>query len=898
MKPILIPGDSWLLTADFIRKGHDLILVGPDGKEFFIEDYFLNNPPLDLVTDTGAIIQGKLALQLAGPLAPGQLAGPITGQVSIGRVDAVEGNAEVTRTNGITEQIEQNTDIFQGDVIITKTGASIGISFVDDTIFSIGENGRMVIDEMVYDSETQEGTFNTSILQGVFSFVSGKIAKSEPDAMMLTTPVATIGIRGTKVAGVAAQEGTENTLLLLPENVNGQQIVGEVTVTNQGGSSVLNQMGASLSVSSSFTQPPPPVNLSQEQIQQKFGNTLTTLSKANTVNAEVKTEKATREVETAKAEVKVAQEKAEVAEAAAEEATQEAEAQMEAAVESGDLEAIAEAEVAIEEAEEAKEEAKEVMAEAEAAEAVVESKVEAVQEAKAVLEVAKQEQAVQVQAVKSVKEAVKEKETIKEVAPEEPKEAPAEKSAPENNSEQQVEGGSKESPVEEVLEEVPVEEIPVEEIPVEAPAEEAPIEKAPEPVDTAPPPVAAGPPPAAYTPPAIIVSKTVVTFNLDVVDKVYEAPPELAPVFMKIEPMIVESEPEIPTIYFVNSPTQIIIDKDGGVDTAEVSVDNYTLPDGIENLLFTEQEAIEINNPGLESQYYTGTYLGNWSNRTPYKETIDDNLDFYGTWRDTDGDSNLPYSGGHQNSNFTVRWQGEITAPTTGWVNFYASHDDGARMKIDGQYVFNNWNLQGSWNYNSRGSKYMEEGETYSFEAEMYEHGGGDVMRLLWRYDDSNIHIIPKDSFSHLTTETLTYTGYGNDLSNFLEGNDNGGTLWGYDGDDTLSGGAGNDTLYGGDGSDTFLFTSTSSGTDSLPDWQFNDTIDFGMILNREWGDYQDPLSYIGENTFSGKGYAEVRFNDNTKRLELDADADQLVDLSIIMDTNLTAVDFTIDTFI
>ena len=362
---IEISGGAWLLNADFIRQGHSLILRGPDGKEVYIRDYFLSDPPQDLITDTGAVIHGPLALKLAGPLAPGQYAStdmPV-GQISIGRVDAVEGDAKVTRSNGVTEQIEQNTDIFQGDIVITSADASIGISFVDDSIFSIGERGRMVIDEMVYDPETQEGVFNTNIVQGVFSFVSGQIAKTGVDSMTVTTPVASIGIRGTKVAGVAAQEGTENTLSLLPETVDGQQIVGEVTVSNQGGSSVLNQMGASLSVSSSFTSPPPPVVLSEAQIQQKFGSTLTTLSKANTVNAEVKTEKATQAAETAKAEAEVAQEKAEVAEAAAEEAAQEAEAQMEAAVESGDAEAIAEAEEAIEEAEEAKAEAEEVMAE-------------------------------------------------------------------------------------------------------------------------------------------------------------------------------------------------------------------------------------------------------------------------------------------------------------------------------------------------------------------------------------------------------------------------------------------------------------------------------------------------------------------------------------------------------
>ena len=532
MKTILIPGDDWLLLANFTRSGHDLILIGPDGKEIFIRDYFLSDPPMDLVTDSGAIIQGNLALQLAGPLAPGQFAGPLSGQISIGRVDAVEGKAEVTRSNGITEQIQQNTDIFQGDIIVTKAGASIGISFVDDSIFSIGERGRMVIDEMVYDPATQEGVFNTNIVQGVFSFVSGQIAKTGVDSMTVTTPVASIGIRGTKVAGVAAQEGTENTLSLLPETVDGQQIVGEVTVSNQGGSSVLNQMGASLSVSSSFTPPPPPVTLSEAQIQQKFGSTLTTLSKANTVNAEVKTEKATQAAETAKAEAEVAQEKAEVAEAAAEESTQEAEAQMEAAVESGDAEAIAEAEVAIEEAAEEMAVAEEVMAEAEAAVAEVEAKVEAVQEAKAVLETAKQEMEVQVKAVESVKENPPE-EAPAEQAPTE--QSPAEESSSENNSESQAEGGGEEVPGEEVLEEVLIEEVleevleeaPVEEVlveetvideaPVEAAVDEAPVEVAPEaPVEAAP---EAAPAPVESTPePAPAPTPTV------------SAPPPPAPV--------------------------------------------------------------------------------------------------------------------------------------------------------------------------------------------------------------------------------------------------------------------------------------------------------------------------------------------------------------------------------
>ena len=829
---INIPGDSWLLTAEFARQGHDLILVGTDGKEILLKDYYIN--PQDLVTDTGAIIQAELAMKLAGPLAPGQYASTELpqGQESIGRIDAIEGSVEAIRVSGIRVELQTGDDVFQGDVIITKDKGSVGITFVDDTIFSLGENGRMVLDEMIYDPTEQTGKFGLNLVQGVFSFVSGNIAKTGVDSMTLTTPVASIGIRGTKVVGQAAQEGSVNTLSLLPENINGMQIIGEVTVSNQAGSSVLNTTGATLSVSSSFQTPPPPVQMSQDQIQQKFGAALTTLSTASTNKAKVETKQAEEKAVEA-------EQKAEEAVAEADEAKAEAETAKEAALEakaeaeaSGDEAAIAEAEAALAEAEVLAAKAETMVAEAEAVVAEAEQAKEAVQEAKQVLETATQELQIQTQTAESA-------------------------------------------------------------APAEAPAEA--------PVETSPAPEVAAPPPPTITAPASAsvsfvaptsVSISLAMSNITSIVAVEETFKEIVQKEVIHNNVIEEvTAPEIPSIYFVDENTRQIFDLDGGIDVVRASVDTYALPEEIENLIFLDQPDTNVSAPGLEAEYYTGTYLGNYSGKTPYKQTIDEDINFIGTWLDADGSNNLPYGGGHQNSSFTVRWQGEITAPTTGWVNFYSSHDDGARMMIDDQYVFNNWRLQGSWNYNSRGSVHMEEGETYSFQAEMYEHGGGDVMRLFWQYDNSNIHIVPAGRFSHLTTQTVEYTGYGNNLNNTMQGNDNGGTLYGYGGDDTLIGGSGVDRLYGGDGSDTFVFDLSSTNEDTIMDWMIGDKIDFSGIINS--------TSYIGNEQFSGTA-GEVRFNSNTRQLELDADADQQSDLNVNVDSysTVTADDFNNDVFV
>ena len=84
---------------------------------------------------------------------------------------------------------------------------------------------------------TQEGSGGLSILQGVFTFVSGQVAKTDPDAMTLDTPVATIGIRGTQVGIDVDPEGGGMNVVLMEE---ADGFVGGGVIANAAGVQVRN----------------------------------------------------------------------------------------------------------------------------------------------------------------------------------------------------------------------------------------------------------------------------------------------------------------------------------------------------------------------------------------------------------------------------------------------------------------------------------------------------------------------------------------------------------------------------------------------------------------------------------------------------------------------------------
>ncbi len=86
----------------------------------------------------------------------------------------------------------QSSPVYSGDRITTDNVGNTQIKFRDDTKLVVGPNSTLVIDAFVFSGDTARQV-SISALKGAFRFISGKSPK---DVYKITTPTATIGIRG------------------------------------------------------------------------------------------------------------------------------------------------------------------------------------------------------------------------------------------------------------------------------------------------------------------------------------------------------------------------------------------------------------------------------------------------------------------------------------------------------------------------------------------------------------------------------------------------------------------------------------------------------------------------------------------------------------------------------
>lgn len=125
---------------------------------------------------------------------------------------AVTGDVTMARTTGeVGVLVESGMPVYLGDRITTSGNSGMQILLLDETVFTIGPNSDIAIDEFVYDPASGDGRIVADMARGVMRFVTGKIPLNNPSSMDINLPVGSIGIRGTigLIRSVSAEQANE-----------------------------------------------------------------------------------------------------------------------------------------------------------------------------------------------------------------------------------------------------------------------------------------------------------------------------------------------------------------------------------------------------------------------------------------------------------------------------------------------------------------------------------------------------------------------------------------------------------------------------------------------------------------------------------------------------------------
>lgn len=95
-------------------------------------------------------------------------------------------------------KLELKSPVFIHEVIVTGRTGNVEIRFKDDTIYSQGTESTLSMDDYVFSEDASSSKLLFKMGEGTFRFVTGQIVKQNPDAFALTTPMTSIGIRGTE----------------------------------------------------------------------------------------------------------------------------------------------------------------------------------------------------------------------------------------------------------------------------------------------------------------------------------------------------------------------------------------------------------------------------------------------------------------------------------------------------------------------------------------------------------------------------------------------------------------------------------------------------------------------------------------------------------------------------
>lgn len=107
-----------------------------------------------------------------------------------GHVDIVRGDRVIAAAPGSTLQT--------ADRVQSGPNASAGVVFNDGTLLTLGPSSQIEMRDYAFEPKASKYAFSAYLAKGTAIYSSGTIGKMAPQSVTVTTPQATVGVRGTR----------------------------------------------------------------------------------------------------------------------------------------------------------------------------------------------------------------------------------------------------------------------------------------------------------------------------------------------------------------------------------------------------------------------------------------------------------------------------------------------------------------------------------------------------------------------------------------------------------------------------------------------------------------------------------------------------------------------------
>ena len=141
-------------------------------------------------------------------LAAGLAANPADAQTRVGEAAVVQ-NEVVRVAASASTQINVGDGLLRDEVVRTGLASAARLVMADNTNLSLGPSATVKLDRTVFNDEHSYREIAVRLTTGAFRFVTGN---SEKTAYKITTPLASVGVRGT-ILDILSQKGKTTVVL-------------------------------------------------------------------------------------------------------------------------------------------------------------------------------------------------------------------------------------------------------------------------------------------------------------------------------------------------------------------------------------------------------------------------------------------------------------------------------------------------------------------------------------------------------------------------------------------------------------------------------------------------------------------------------------------------------------